>query len=204
MLSARLFGSFFGFLALLALTGCDLYIPIFHEDPTTLSDDRSEEAQKLDDRIRGDILSALVEQEVGTLKNVTVDVYEQSVLLIGTVTSAQARDIAGIVAASAEDTGHIINEIQIVKDSSLLDKTEDLSIENSLKASLRKSTKLNSFNLRWHSVNRVVYIFGRMKSQVARDTALEIARSVKGVKNVVDHITIREPVGAQSWLNNLL
>ena len=204
MLSARLFGSFFGFIALLALTGCDLYIPIFHEDPTALSDDRSEEAQQLDDRIRGDILSALVEQEVGTLKNVTVDVYEQNVLLIGTVTSAQARGTAGTVAASAEGAGHIINEIQIVKDSSLRDKTEDLSIENSLKASLRKSTKLNSFNLRWHSVNRVVYIFGRVKSQIARDRALEIARSIEGVKDVVDHITIREPTGAQSWLNNLL
>lgn len=197
-------GFLFAVVALLVLTGCDLYIPIFHEDPTTLKDDRSEAAQQLDDRIRGDILSAFVEQEVGTLKNVTLDVYEQNVLLTGTVAGPEVKDTAGAVAASTEDVRNIINEIQVMKDSSLRDKAEDLSIENSLKASLRESARVNSFNLRWSIVNRVVYMFGRAKSQKERDTALEIARSVKGVKDVVDHIEVRLPDGAQSWLNNLL
>ena len=89
MLTARCLAPVFGAAALLALTGCDLNIPLFYEDPTTLSEDRSEEAQQLDDRIRGDILSAFVEQEVGTLKNVTVDVYEENVLLTGTVTGKE-------------------------------------------------------------------------------------------------------------------
>lgn len=204
MPTARRLGSFIGIVALLALTGCDLYIPIFHEDPTTLGEDRTEEAKQLDDRIRGDILSAFVEQEVGTLKNVTVDVYEQDVLLTGTVTGPEARNTAGAVAAAAEGGGTVINEIQVVKDSSLRDKAVDLSIENRLKASLRKSTKINSFNLRWRIVDRVVYMFGRAKSQAEKDTALKIARSVKGIKDVVDHIAIRTPEGVQSWLNNLL
>lgn len=204
MLTARCLGLLFGAAALLTVTGCDLYIPIFYEDPTTLSDGRSEEAQQLDDRIRGDILSALVEQEVGTLKNVTVDVYEQDVLLTGTVTGPEARDTAGAVAASAEGVGKVINEVQVMKDSSLRDKAEDLSIENGLKASLRESAKINSFNLRWHSVNGIVYIFGRAQSEDERDRALEIARSVPGVKDVVDHIEIQVPDGGHSWLDNLL
>ena len=204
MLTARRFGLFFGAAALLALTGCDLYIPLFYEDPTTLSEDRSDEAKQRDDRIRGDILSAFVEQEVGTLKNVTVDVYEENVLLTGTVTDPEARNTAGAVADSAEGAGDIFNEIQVMKDSSLRDKAEDLSIGNRLKASLRESGKINSFNLRWSVVNRVVYIFGRAKSQRERDKALEIVRSVKGVRDVVDHIAVRSPDGAQSWLNNLL
>lgn len=204
MLTARCLAPLFGVAALLALTGCDLYIPIFYEDPTALGEDRNEEAQQLDDRIRGDILSAFVEEEVGTLKNVTVDVYEQTVLLTGTVTGAEAKDTAGTVAASAEGVVAVINEIQVMEDSSLRDKAEDLSIENLLKASLRESTAINSFNLRWHSVNGIVYMFGRAQSQKERDRALEIARSVKGVKDVVDHIVIRMPDGAHSWLNNLL
>jgi hyperosmotically inducible protein len=204
MLTARRFGLLFGAAALLALTGCDLYIPLFYEDPTTLSEDRSDEAKQRDDRIRGDILSAFVEQEVGALKNVTVDVYEENVLLTGTVTDPEARNIAGAVADSAEGAGDIFNEIQVMKDSSLRDKAEDLSIGNGVKASLRESTKINSFNLRWSVVNRVVYIFGRAKSQRERDKALEIVRSVKGVRDVVDHIVVRPPDGAQSWLNNLL
>lgn len=204
MVTAGRPGLLIALVALLALTACDIYIPIFHEDPTTLSEDRSEEMKQQDDRIRGDILSAFVEREVGRLKNITVDVYEQNVLLTGTVTGLQARDTAGVVAASAEGVGGIINEIQVIEDSSLRDKTEDLSIENMLKASLRKSNKINSFNLRWHSVNGVVYMFGRAKSQQERDKALQIARSVKGVRDVIDHIVVRAPDGEHSWVNDLL
>ncbi len=204
MLTARCLAPAFGVAALLALTGCDLYIPIFYEDPTTLGEDRSEEAHQLDDRIRGDILSAFVEQEVGTLKNVTGDGYEENVLLTGTVTGPEARDTAGAVAASAEGVGDIINEIQVMNASSRRAKADDLSIGNRLKASLRESTRINSFNLRWSVVDRVVYIFRRAKSQRERDKALEIVRSVRGVRDVVDHIAVRPPDGVQSWLNNLL
>ena len=204
MVTAGRPGLLIALVALLALTACDIYIPIFHEDPTTLSEDRSEEMKRQDDRIRGDILSAFVEREVGRLKNITVDVYEQNVLLTGTVTGPQARDTAGVVAASAEGVGRIINEIQVIEDSSLRDKTEDLSIENMLKGSLRKSNKINSFNLRWHSVNGVVYMFGRATSQQERDKALQIARSVKGVRDVIDHIVVRAPDGEHSWVNDLL
>ncbi|MDH5410233.1 MAG: BON domain-containing protein [Alphaproteobacteria bacterium] len=204
MLSALRLGPLVGLVAMLTLTGCDLYIPIFHEDPTTLSDDRTDEAKQLDDRIRGDILSAFVGQEVGTLKNVTVDVYEGNVLLTGTVTSPEARNTAQTVAAETDEIGNIFNEIQVVKDASLRDKTEDLSIETRLKTTLRKSTKINSFNLRWRVVNRNVYIFGRAKTPEEREKALEITRSIKGINEVVDHIEVRAPTGVQSWLDNLL
>ncbi len=204
MLTARRPGLLIGFAVLLALTGCDLSMDIFTEDPTALSDDRSEDAQQLDDRIRGDILAAFVDQEVGTLKNVTVEVYEANVLLTGTVSDPEAKDTAGAVTASAEGVGNIFNEVQVIEDSSPRDKAEDLSVENRLKTSLRGSTRINSFNLRWHSVDGVVYIFGRVKSQKERDKALEIVRSVKGVKDVVDHIVVRLPDGSQSWLDNLI
>ncbi|MBE9557380.1 MAG: BON domain-containing protein [Proteobacteria bacterium] len=204
MLTARQPGLLIGFAVLLALTGCDLSMDIFTEDPTALSDDRSEDAQQLDDRIRGDILSAFVDQEVGTLKNVTVEVYEANVLLTGTVSDPEAKDTAGAVTASAEGVGNIFNEVQVIEDSSPRDKAEDLSVENRLKTSLRGSARINSFNLRWHSVDGVVYILGRVKSQKERDKVLEIVRSVKGVKDVVDHIVVRTLDGAQSWLNNLL
>jgi len=204
MLTARRLRSLFAAATLFAVTGCDIYIPIFHEDPTAISEDRSEEAKQEDDRIRGDILSAFVEQNVGELKNVTVEVYADNVLLTGTVSDPEAKDTAGAVAASADGVGNIFNEIQVMEDTSLRDKAEDISIENRLKASLRESTKINSFNLRWHSVDGVVYMFGRAKSQNERDRALEIAGSVKGVKGVVDHIEVYLPEGSQSWLDNLL
>ena len=204
MLTARRLAPFAGLVALLALAGCDIAIDIFHEDPTKLGDDRSEDAKQLDDRIRGDILSAFVEQEVGTLKNVTVEVFEQNVLLTGTAAGPEAKDVAGSIASGAADVEIVFNEIQVMKDSSLRDKAEDLSVENRVKASLRESGSINSFNLRWHSVNGIVYIFGRAGNEAEREKALQILRSVSGVKDVVDHIVVRAPEGAQSWLDNLI
>ena len=204
MLTARRVGPFAGLVALLVLTACDIHIPLFYEDPTTLSDDRSQEVKQLDDRIRGDILSGFVEQDVGMLKNVTIDVFEQRVLLAGTVTAQEARESAGAVATSTPAVTTVINEIQAVKDSSLRDKAGDLSIENRVKESLRESSEVNSFNLRWRSVNGVVYLFGRISSEQERNRALAIVRAVSGVKDVVDHMAVRAREGEQSWLNNLL
>lgn len=192
-----------GLVALMLVAGCDVYIPIFHEDPTKISEDRSEADKQVDDRIRGDILSGFVEEEVGNLKNVTVDVYERRVLLTGTVSSEDAKMTAGSAAKSAVGVQQVINEIQVAKDTSLRDKADDLSIESRLKAALRKSTEVNSFNLRWHSVDGVVYMFGSAKSQNEKKKAIDIARSMSGVRKVVDHIAVRPVTGGQSWLNNL-
>jgi osmotically-inducible protein OsmY len=192
-----------GLAALMFVAGCDLYIPIFHEDPTKITEDRSEADKQVDDRIRGDILSGFVEEEVGTLKNVTVDVYERRVLLTGTVATEEVKKTAGSVAMSVVGVKQIINEIQVTKDTSVRDKADDLSVENRLKASLRKSTDVDSFNLRWHSVDGVVYMFGRAKSEREKQKAIQIARSTPGVRKVVDHIAIRPSAGGQSWLDNL-
>lgn len=192
-----------GLVALMLVAGCDVYIPIFHEDPTKISEDRSEADKQVDDRIRGDILSGFVEEEVGNLKNVTVDVYERRVLLTGTVSTEEAKTTAGSVAKSAVGVQQVINEIQVAKDTSLRDKADDLSIESRLKAALRKSTEVNSFNLRWHSVDGVVYMFGSAKSQKEKKKAIDIAQSMSGVRKVVDHIAVRPVTGGQSWLNNL-
>jgi osmotically-inducible protein OsmY len=200
--TARRLHALIGVVIMLAMTGCDLYIPIFHEDPTAVSGDRSEAARELDDSIRSDILSALVEQEVGTLKNVTVDVYEQTVLLVGTVTQETLREKAAMVASSAQGVEQVINEIQVVEDSSPRDKAEDLSIENRLKAALRDSSAVNSFNLRWHSVNGTVYLFGRATSDGEADAATGIARTVPGVRDIVDHIAVRAANAGHSWIGS--
>lgn len=204
MPTVRRLGLFAGILAALVLAGCDVYVPIFHEDPTTLREDRSEEAQLEDDRIRGDILAEFVEQDAGTLKNVTVDVYEGKVLLVGTVAGTEAQAKAEAAAATVKGVVAVVNATQVMKDSSLRDKTQDLSIENQLKKDLRKAREINSFNLRWHCVNGVVYMFGRATSAEERDKALAIARSVKRVREVVDHIAVRPLAGGHSWLNDLM
>lgn len=177
-------------LAALALAGCQSPTVVVLEDPRTYVEERSILVAREDARIRLDIQALFVEQDVGRLKNITVEVYEGAVLLTGTVADPDAKATAGALAASVMGADPVHNEIQVLPDAKLRDAAADLAIETRVKKELRASDNVKSANLRWHSVNGTVYIFGRALSAEERDRALAIVGSVPGVKGIVDRIKV--------------
>jgi osmotically-inducible protein OsmY len=177
-------------IALLAVIGCQSPTLVVLEDPRTYVEERGVFAARNDARIRLDIQSLYIEQEVGRLKNVTVDVYEGAVLLTGTVVDPTGKDTAGALAASVEGASPIYNEIQILPDAMLRDAAADLAIETKIKKKLRAAEGVSSENLRWHCVNGTVYMFGRTLSAAERDLAMGIVGGVPGVKTIVDRIKV--------------
>lgn len=174
----------------LATSGCQSPTLVVLEDPRTYVEERGIFVAREDARIRLDIQALYVEQEVGWLKNVTVDVYEGAVLLTGTVVDPAGKDTAVALAASVEGANPIYNEIQILPDPELRDAAADLTIETKIKKKLRAADGVSSANLRWHCVNGTVYMFGRALSDAERDLALDIVGKVLGVKNTVDRIKV--------------
>jgi len=174
----------------LTLSGCQSPTVIVLEDPRTYVEDRSILIAREDARIRLDIQGLFVEQDVGRLKNVTVDVYEGAVLLTGTVTDPDGKATAGALAASVSGASPVHNEIQVLPDAKLRDAAADLAIETRIKKELRASDDVKYANLRWHSVNGTVYMFGRALSVAERDRALAIVRRVPGVKGIVDRVKV--------------
>jgi len=174
----------------LAVSGCQSPTLVVLEDPRTYVEERGIFVAREDARIRLDIQSLYVEQEVGRLKNVTVDVYEGAVLLTGSVVDRSAKNTAGVLAASVEGASPIYNEIQILPDAKLQDAAADLAIETRIKRELRAAAGVGSENLRWHCVNGTVYMFGRASSVAEHDLAMEIVRKVSGVRDIVDRINV--------------
>lgn len=176
--------------ATLWLFGCQSPTVVVLEDPRTYVEERGILVAREDARIRLDIQSLFVEEEVGKLKNVTVDVYEGAVLLTGTVADPAAKATAGGLAASVEGADPIYNDIQIIADARLRDAAADLAIETRIKKALRAQDGVNSENLRWHSVNGTVYLFGRALSESEHELALDIVGKVPGVRGIVDRMRV--------------
>lgn len=174
----------------LAVSACSSPTVIVLEDPRTYVEERSILVAREDARIRLDIQALYAEQEVGRLKNISVDVYEGAVLLTGTVVDIASKATAGALAASVEGANPVYNEIQVLPDAKLEDAAADLAIETRIKKELRDAEGVNSANLRWHTVNGIVYMFGRALSGAEHDLALTIVGKIPGVKKIVDRITV--------------
>ncbi len=182
-------------LCLLLLAACDSPTLVVLEDPRTYVEDRSLSQAREDARIRLDIQALFIEDESGRLRDVKVEVYERAVLLVGTVASQGDGLRAGTLAASVDAVGTVYNKIQVTANASLEDAAADLTIETKIKKRLRDADAVSSANMRWHSVNGVVYVFGRALSEEERALALRLMSEVEGVREVVDCLTVR-PRGA--------
>jgi len=177
-------------LSALAAAGCQTPTVVVLEDPRTYVEDRSLLDAREDARIRLDIQALFIEREAGKLKNVTVEVYETAVMLTGTVADDAARTTAGALAASVDGASPVHNEIQVVENSGQRDPAADLAIETKIKKALRAAEGIQSANMRWHTVNGVVYMFGRALSEAERDQALAIVKKTQGVKEIVDRMKV--------------
>ncbi len=130
--------------------------------------------------------------------SISSDVYEQDVMLTGSVEKAEQKAQAGKLAAATEGVKKVYNEIMVVKP---IDKekgaaenfVDDTVIETKINAQLLDAIGVNVTNFRWRSVGGNVFLFGRALSAEERDKATSV---VKGIDNVVA-VTNRAKVRAK-------
>ncbi len=178
-------------LSVLAVAGCKSPTLIVLEDPRSYVEERSLLVSREDARIKLDIQSLYIEHAIGKLSDVTVEVYEGAAMLTGAVAGEADKGRAGELAAMAEGAGPIFNELQVGGDASLQDAAADLALETRIKKVLRKAEGIHSVNMRWHSVNAIIYMFGRALSEEERVRTVELVGAVIGVKKIVDLIKVK-------------
>lgn len=161
-------------------------------------EDRSGDDIGLDTEIKANIIAGIAD-EIGatTAATVTVDVYEQVVMLTGSVKTANDKATIGRIAGSYKKVKKIIQEIQVnSKERSASEIAgsiaDDLLIENTILAQASTDGRISHTNWRWRSVNKTVYVFGRSLSGVEKRAMLETIRAIDDVKKVVDHSFIRK------------
>ncbi len=172
-------------------------------------EDRSTGDQVTDAKITTGILERLADKDKDLLLDVSVDVWEQRVMLTGTLDDAKARDDVAKLARADDRIKAFHNEIQVVstaqrdqrrqqaerKDSGekggVGQTVNDVWIETKIKAKLLTASGVTSVNYFWRSVRNAVYVIGRARSSGELDKVLAIIRDTDGVKGVKHFIQIK-------------
>jgi len=177
------------------LAGCTQILTVPVDAVTTVAEDRPLSETKDDIGIKASILKAFAEEAKGLLVDVNIDVYESAVMLTGSVKKSADRRKAVELARRVDGVKHLYNEIQVTEEGGIGATAKDIGIELKLKANLLSAAGVGSINLRWRSVNGVVYYIGQVYSRDELDKVMHITHAVDGVKNVVSHIRIKSASG---------
>jgi osmotically-inducible protein OsmY len=178
------------------LAGCAQLLAIPVQPVIMVAEDRHLSETKDDIGIKASILNAFAGESYGLLVDISTDVYESEVMLTGSVKKNAERRKAVELARRVDGVKYLYNEIQVTKEGGIGASAKDTGIELKLDVYLLGAAGVGSINLRWRSVNGVVYYIGQVHSQEEFDKVMRITHAVNGVKNVVSHIRIRLASGS--------
>ena len=168
---------------------------------------RSTEDQVTDSKIHTGILDKLKNKDKGLLLDVNVDVWEQRVMLTGTLDDAGVRSEVESLARQDSRIKILHNHIQVVtpaeKEARRKQKEEggdeksgagqavnDFWIETKIKAQLLTQSNVTSVNYFYRSVLNHIYVIGEAANAPEKSMVLSIIRATEGVKSVQEYIEV--------------
>ena len=180
-------------LFILILTNCSIPVAtgVATKAVTVSNSDRSIGEYVDDVLIKAILKNSYFDQSEKIFFNVDVEVSQGRVLLTGTVDNIDLRIEATRIAWGVKGVQTVINEIQISQSDSILNFADDLVISTKVLARLMLDEEINSLNYNIETVNKIVYIIGISRSSAEKQKAIELAKEVFGVEEVVDYITIK-------------
>jgi hyperosmotically inducible protein len=162
----------------------------------TAAEDRKAGDITADLKLKAAIVSALADQMGKLAVSVSVDVYEQDVLLTGKFDAQADKDKAGKVAQGVQGVKKVINEIRLAKATApekgaVENFADDTVIEKKINALFLEAKGMNTANWRWHAVGGHVVLFGRALSKEESQQAEKIVKGIKDVVSVTNRAKIK-------------
>ncbi len=174
-----------------ALAGCSSPTMIL-DAATTVAEDRTMSQVATDVGLKIDINAKLLSNQYRDLFfDVNTNVYENRVMLTGSVETAGQKRRATLLVRGIKGVTKVINELQVTGDGTLTETANDLWIETKLKARLVGADGVSSINYRWRSVNGVVYFIGVAQNRGELAEVVRLARAMSHVNKVVTHVRIK-------------
>lgn len=180
-------------LAPLTLTGCvAAAVGAGTEAGVSLAEERSL-GRKVDDlTIYSDINRMYLRTQSSDLfGGVTIDVRHARVLLTGNVSSDATAQKAVELAWQARGVEEVLNEIIVSPGSGFLNAANDNIVKKNLEGRLLITKEVWVINYSINVVNGTAYLLGRVHDQAELDRVLNVTRTTKGVKRVVNYLQIR-------------
>ena len=144
-----------------------------------------------DTRIAAAILDEWFQFDHALATRVGVEVYESRALLTGAVTDDQTAADAVRLAWKVDGLSDVINEIQVVADTSALDLARDTWISTRLMSLITFDDEIFAINYTVETVNGTVYLIGIAQSQEELDRVIAHAEGMSYVRKVISHVRVK-------------
>ena len=159
-------------------------------------EDRSAEDIATDLAIKGKLTANVIDKMGSDIISINADVYEQIVMLTGSVETGKQKTRAGQLAKAVDNVKKVHNEILVIK---AIDKekgavesfVDDSVIETKINAQLLDAGGVSVTNYRYRSIGGRVFLFGRALSGAELKKALKIVKGIDGVKLVKNRVFVR-------------
>lgn len=145
-----------------------------------------------DTELEASIVKKWFELDHALVTRVSAEVYDGRALITGAVTSRQAAADAIRLAWTVPGLRDVINEIQEVADTSVVDTARDTWISTRLRTALTFDEKIYAINYAIETVNGVVYLIGIAQNQDEIARVVAHANGLEYVRKVVSHVRVKE------------
>ena len=174
-----------GAVAAVSLTACvPLVIGGAMVGGTLIAIDRRTSGAQLEDEGIELRAASRVRSNVGDRVHVNVTSYNRQVLITGEVPNEQDKLRVGQIVSRVENVGTIVNELAVLGNSTLAQRSSDVLVTGRIKAALIDTKDLISSAFKVVTERGTVYLMGRVTAREA-DRATAIARGTSGVQKVV-------------------
>ena len=145
-----------------------------------------------DATIKFNISRKLLTSENNLFIDVDTSIVEGMVLLTGIVKNQESRIEAVKIVWEVEGVKEVINEIEIGDKSTIKEYANDVWITTQIKALAVKDIGLRSISYNIETIRGKVYLAGITSRPEQLKTLINITKSVKGVKEVVNYVVVKE------------
>ena len=145
-----------------------------------------------DATIKINIAAKFINSDDNIFVDVSTSVLEGRVLLTGLVENQEIRIDAVRRVWEVEGVKEVVNEIQIGNRESLKEYAQDVWITTQVKGLAAKTIGLRSMAYNFETIQGKIYIVGITSRPEQLEEIIKIAKTVKGVTEIVNYVIIKE------------
>jgi osmotically-inducible protein OsmY len=174
-------------LVLASLTGLSACIPLMMGGAVMtgmVATDRRTSGTVLEDESIEIKAAVRIRENLGERVHVNVTSYNRQVLITGEVPNAQDRQLVEQVIANVENVRNIVNELAILGNSTLTQRSSDAVVTGRVKAALLDARDLFANSFKVVTEHGTTYVMGRVTQREAT-RATEVITAQSGVQRLV-------------------
>jgi len=145
-----------------------------------------------DATIKVNIAGKFINSDHNLFVDISTTVLEGRVLLTGLVDNQEIRIDAVRKVWEVEGVNEVINEIQVGNRASLKEYAQDIWITTQIKGLAAKTVGLRVISYNFETVQGTVYVAGITSRPEQLKDLLDVIKTVKGVKEIVNYVILIE------------